>query len=305
MKQIFFYFFILAGFSLQAQKPIIDALNSAPSVRVFGKSLWIYPSNSISGDNSQNLNDWRCYSSEDLETWTEHGVIFGLNRLAWADKSVGSSDCIKENGKYYFYFTADSQIGVGISSSPSGPFIDEVRKPLIAKDNAGNAALDPNVFIDDDGQPYLLFAQGALYIAKLNSNLIMIDDIPVKLSVKNFSSGAWIHKRKGIYYLTYSSTKGANGTNLLEYSMSNSPYGPWYYKGKILDDNFKNGQHSIVEFKEKWYLFHDAGSGEVNKHQLFMEPLEYNADGTIKKISLIEGNAEVTGAFPTEKEKRN
>jgi len=295
MKHLFLFFFILAGVNLQAQNPIITDANSAPSARVFGKTVWIYPSTGVVGDSSQNTKDWHCYSSEDMETWTDRGVIFGLNRLVWAEQQAGSSDCIKENGKYYFYFTADSQIGVGISSSPSGPFIDELRKPLIAKDEAGNAAKDPNVFIDSNGQAYLLYDQNALYLVKLNTNLILLEDAPVKLSVKNFSSGAWMHKRNGIYYLTYASTKSGKGANLLEYSMSNSPYGPWYYKGLLLDNGSQGVQHSIIEFKEKWYLFYDASAENSNEQHIYMEPLEYNPDGTIKKIVLQNENSEAKG----------
>jgi beta-xylosidase len=244
--------------------------------------------------------DWHCFSSDDMEKWSDRGTIFGLNGLVWADKNAGSTDCIKENGKYYLYFTVDSQIGVAVSNSPAGPFMDELRKPLIAKDQGETTAADPNVFIDDNGQPYLLYGQNSLNIVKLKSNLTSLEDSPTKLSIKNFQSGAWMYKRKGLYYISYSSSKSGNGTNLIEYSMSNSPYGPWYYKGKILDNNSKSVQHSIVEFKDKWYLIYHIDSPNSEGQKVSMEPIDFNPDGSIKKITLVDENSEASGGAPGE-----
>lgn len=305
MKQLFLIIFILAGMNLQAQKPILPDFNADPSARVFGKTAWIYPTRDVAGNSNQEKTDWHCFSSDDMENWTDRGVIFGLNSLVWADKGAGSSDCIKENGKYYFYFTVDSQIGVAVSNSPTGPFMDELRKPLIAKNEGGTTACDPNVFIDDNGQPYLIYGQNSLCIVKLKSNLTALDDAPTKLAIKNFHSGAWMYKRNGIYYLSYASTKSGNGANLLEYSMSNSPYGPWYYKGRLLDNNSQSVQHSIVEYKDKWYLFYHIDGTNPNEHKVCMVPLEYNPDGSIKKITLSGENSELTGVNPASSTKTN
>lgn len=305
MKQIFLIIFILAGMKLQAQKPILPDFNADPSARVFGKTAWIYPTRDVAGNSNQEKTEWHCFSSDDMENWTDRGVIFGLKSLVWADKEAGSSDCIKENGKYYFYFTVDSQIGVAVSTSPTGPFMDELRKPLIAKNEGGTTAADPNVFIDDNGQPYLIYGQNSLCIVKLKSNLTALEDAPTKLAIKNFQSGGWMYKRNGIYYLSYTSSKSGNGGNLLEYSMSNSPYGPWYYKGKLLDNNSQSVQHSIVEFKDKWYLVYHTGGTSAGEHKVCMVPFDYNPDGSIKKITLSGENSELTGVNPASSKKSN
>lgn len=83
--------------------------------RVFGKTVWIYPSYNIAGSKGWNMVDWHVFSSTDLVHWTDYGVIFGVKQLTWASKFARNTDCISINGKYYFYSPADFQIGVTVS----------------------------------------------------------------------------------------------------------------------------------------------------------------------------------------------
>ena len=62
--------------------------------------------------------DWHVFSTSDMVHWKDHGVIFSLKDITWADKHAWAPDCIERNGKYYFYFPADDQIGVVIGTSP-------------------------------------------------------------------------------------------------------------------------------------------------------------------------------------------
>jgi len=89
-------------------------------------------------------------------------------------------DCILRNGKYYFYFPATVKasvgrgfgIGVAISDKPQGPFVPQ---PEPLKDVHG---IDPNVFIDNDGQAYIYYAQGNIYAAKLKENMLELASEP-------------------------------------------------------------------------------------------------------------------------------
>ena len=74
--------------------------------------------------------DWHAFSTDDMVHWKDHGVIFSLKDITWADKHAWAPDCIERNGKYYFYFPADDQIGVAVGDSPTGPFKDPLGKPL-------------------------------------------------------------------------------------------------------------------------------------------------------------------------------
>jgi len=51
---------------------------------------FIYPSHDAEGArNWKGMMDWHVFSTVDMETWTDHGVIFSLQDIAWADDLVG------------------------------------------------------------------------------------------------------------------------------------------------------------------------------------------------------------------------
>jgi beta-xylosidase len=266
--------------------PIIEGYYADPTARVFDGKIWVYPSHDIAGSQGWDMVDWHCFSSTDLKNWTDHGIIFGLKDLTWAAKYAWAPDCINRNGEYYFYFPADFQIGVAVSKSPTGPFKDALGKPLVAKNEGGTTAMDPCVFIDDDGQAYLYYGQNSLCMVKLKDDMITKDGEITKIPLKNFHEGIWIHKKDSLYYLSYPSNKGNMVANLLEYSIGKTPYGPFKYKGIIMDNRSRNVHHSIVKFNNKWYLFYHVQGPSPYERRVCMEYLEYNPDGTIKPIKM-------------------
>jgi len=142
---------------LLAQHQVLPDFQADPSARVFNGRLYVYPSHDIAGSKDWDMVDWHVFSTDDMLHWKDHGVIFSLKDVKWATKHAWAPDCIQRNGKYYFYFPADDQIGVAVSNSPTGPFKDALGKPLIAANEAGIRSIDPNIFIDDDGQAWLYF----------------------------------------------------------------------------------------------------------------------------------------------------
>ncbi len=283
---------IFAGSLLPAmsQNPILPDFHADPSTRVFNGKLYLYPSHDIAGMKHWDMVDWHVFSSDDLSKWTDHGVIFRLEDTTWANKEAWAPDCIERNGKYYFYFTAGGHIGVAVGDTPTGPFKDALGKPLARKGEAGiRYMIDPNVFIDDDGQAYL-FIGGArqLGVVKLKADMITRDGSIQLLDMPKFYEGVWVHKRNGIYYASYPTRESQKTmANVMVYSMSKSPLGPWDYKGEIIDNHSPNVHGSITEFKGQWYLFyHYAASPEKRERQTCMAPLFYNADGTIQPIQM-------------------
>ncbi|OHF03356.1 glycosyl hydrolase family 43 [Colletotrichum orchidophilum] len=70
---------------------------------------------------------------------------------------------------------------------------------------------------------------------------------------RRFFEAAWLHKRDGLYYFSYST----GDTHYLCYATSESPLGPFTYGGRILEPVLGwTTHHSIVEFKGQWWLFH-------------------------------------------------
>ncbi len=187
----YFYFLLFLSNIIIAQNPIIcNQFTADPSARVFGDSVYLYPSHDILAKEGHGHVGWFCmedyhvFSSANLTDWTDHGVIVSQDKVNWADSnafSMWAPDCIYRDGKYYFYFpsiTKDTTygkgfaIGVAISEKPYGPFIPEL-KPI--KNIHG---IDPCPFIDKDGQAYLYWAAKNIYVAKLKENMLDIATEP-------------------------------------------------------------------------------------------------------------------------------
>jgi hypothetical protein len=295
---------IIAHTRLLAQNPIIRNQYSAdPTARVFDGKIFLYPSHDILAKEGRGRVGWFCmedyhvFSSSDLVNWTDHGVVVSQDKVPWVKPdsySMWAPDCIFRNGKYYFYFPsapADTShgrgfaIGVAIADKPEGPFIPQ---PAPIKDVHG---IDPNVFIDKDGQAYLYWAQGNIYAAKLKPNMLELASAPVilqELPTKGLKEGPFLFERNGIYYLTYPHVR--NKTECLEYATGNNPLGPFTVKGVIMDESptgcWTNHQ-SIVEFKGQWYLFyhHNDLSPHFDKaRSVRIDSLSFGSDGTIQKV---------------------
>jgi beta-xylosidase len=286
-----FALLIICARIASAQHQILPDFQADPSARVFNGHLYVYPSHDIAGSKDWDMVDWHVFSTDDMAHWKDHGVVFSLKDITWADKHAWAPDCIERNGKYYFYFPADSQIGVAVSDSPTGPFKDPLGKPLIGRDEApGIRVFDPNIFIDDDGTAYLYFGNSndKLGVVKLKKDMITRDGPIQILNVKNYHEGIWVHKRKGLYYFSYPSYRGDKIANLMEYSVSKSPLGPFEYKGVILDNRSRNIHGSIVEFKGKWWLFYHVEGPSPYERRVCLARLRYAADGSILPIKMTD-----------------
>lgn len=293
---------LVAASSAKAQNPLIrNQFSADPTARVFGDSIYVYPSHDIRATPGHGRLDWFCmedyhvFSSANLTDWKDHGVIVSQTKVPWADSaaySMWAPDCIKRNNKYYFYFPATAKgvgqrgfsIGVAVSDHPYGPF-----KPL-DEPIKGVHGIDPNVFIDKDGQAYLYWAQGNLYAAKLKENMVELASEPQilgELPDKGLKEGPFLFERQGRYYLTYPHV--ANKTERLEYALSDNPMGPFKFAGVIMDETpgcWTNHQ-SITQFKNQWYLFYHSNdlSPQFDKNRAIRaDSLFFNADGTIKKV---------------------
>jgi GH43 family beta-xylosidase len=289
---------------LKSQNPFIrDQYSADPSARVFGDRVYVYPSHDILASEGRGRVGWFCmedyhvFSSANLTDWTDHGIIVTQNKIPWVKPdsyAMWAPDCIYRNGKYYFYFPAtpkDSSygrsfgIGVAVSDNPTGPFIPQ---PLPIKNVRG---IDPNVFIDKDGQAYLYWSQGNIFGAKLKENMLELDADPVtlqELPSKGLKEGPYLFERKGIYYLTYPHVE--NKIERLEYATSDNPLGPFKFSGIIMDESLSGcwtNHQSVAEFKGQWYLFYhdrDYSPNFDKARSIRMDSLFFNSDGKIQKV---------------------
>jgi GH43 family beta-xylosidase len=301
---VFFGMLVLFANSLFAQNPIIRTMYSAdPSARVFGDRVYLFPSHDILATPGKGRVGWFCmedyhvFSSANLADWTDHGMIVTQNKVPWVKPdsySMWAPDCIFRNGKYYFYFPSTPKdttiargftVGVATASKPEGPYTPEPN-PI-----KGVRGIDPNVFIDKDGQAYLYWSQGNIYAAKLKENMLELASEPVilkELPTKGLKEGPYLFERNGTYYLTFPHVE--NNIERLEYSTSNNPLGPFKMTGVIMDESPSGcwtNHHSVIQFKNQWYLFYhdrDYSPNFDKARSVRADSLFFNSDGTIKKV---------------------
>jgi GH43 family beta-xylosidase len=288
-----------------AQNPIIrNQFTADPSARVFGDRVYVYPSHDILATEGKGRVGWFCmedyhvFSSANLSDWTDHGMIVTQNNVPWVrpnSYSMWAPDCIERNGKYYFYFPTAAKdtitygrgftIGVAVADRPEGPYTPEAT-PI-----KGVRGIDPNVFIDKDGQAYLYWSAGNIYAAKLRSNMLELES-EVKtlrdLPAKGLKEGPYMFERNGIYYLTYPHVE--NKIERLEYATGDNPLGPFKVTGVIMDESESGcwtNHHSVIQFRNQWYLFYhnkDYSPRFDKARSIRADSLSFNADGTIKKV---------------------
>jgi arabinoxylan arabinofuranohydrolase len=284
----------------RAENPFVTKLYTAdPSAHVWADGrLYVYPSHDIDPPRGCDLMDqYHVFSTDDMVNWTDHGVILSAKDVEWGRPEGGfmwAPDCAFKNGTYYFYFPHPSgagkdwnntwKIGVATSKSPAKDFKSQgYIKGL-------ESQIDPTVFVDDDGTPYFYYGGGGkCFGGKLDDTMMAIDGKMQKMEgLVDFHEATWVHKRKGVYYLSYADNYNKpKAKNRMCYATSDKPLGPWKYQGVIIDSTDSFTDHgSIVEFKDQWYVFYhtSALSHQDWLRSICVDKLFYNEDGTIQKV---------------------
>lgn len=289
-----------------ADYPIVSNRYLAdPSCLVTKDRVYIYCSNDDESpvEGSYNIPNVICVSSSDMKNWTDHGSVFrAADSTTWAKKTWAPA-AIERDGKFFLYFgNGGANIGVAVSENPTGPFEDVLGKPLITHQTPGvqparNMWLfDPGVFVDDDGQAYIYFGGNGddnVRVAKLNRDMISLDGEVIKMNAPHFFEAAWVFKRNGTYYFTYSTTPRAEMR--IDYMTGDHPIEGYEYKGVVGDQppiNNNNNHAAQFQFKDHWYhVYHNrivakqAGIPTGFRRNLAIEEMEFNDDGSIKKVS--------------------
>jgi beta-xylosidase len=274
------------------------------------------------------MRDYRVYSMDRVGApVTDHGVALDIKDVPWAGRQMWAPDAAHKDGKYFLYFPAkDKQdvfrIGVAVSDRPEGPFKAQPQ-PI-----SGGFSIDPAVFTDEDTQSYMIFGgiwggqlqkwAGGQYdpkgsntdlgkpdepalkpkIAKMSGDMLSFAEAPRDITIldekgqplkggdsaRRFFEGAWMHKLGGKYYLSYST----GDTHRLVYATGDSPYGPFTYRGVIMEPvQGWTTHHSIVQHEGKWWLFHHDTqlSGKTHLRNVKVAELKHRPDGTIETIN--------------------
>ena len=300
-----------AGLLASAGNPLFPGLFTAdPAALVDKGRVYLYVGIDAAAPEGKDyvMNEWKVYSSCDMKNWTDHGSPLRYSTFSWAKKDAWASDIVKRDGKYYFFATVEhatnpgKAIGVAVSDSPTGPFVDAIGKALITNDMTKQTSIswddiDPGVFLDKDGQAYIYWGNTVLKYAKLKKNMTELDGPIMNIKPDNFTEAPYVHKHGKTYYLSFS----RNWPEETVYMTSDSPLGPWTHRGLIMEKNegVKTIHHAIVDFNGKSYIFyHNAKlpTGGEFRRSAAVEELLYNSDGS---IGVVAQTAEGPAANPS------
>ncbi len=278
-----------------ADNPIIQTRFTAdPAPMVYHDTVFLYTSHDEDDATGFKMMNWLLYTSTDMVNWTDHGAVASLRDFNWVnhDNGAWAPQCIERNGKFYLYCPMHGNgIGVLVADSPYGPFRDPLGRRLIETNHLWND-IDPTVFIDHGGQAYLYWGNPDLYYVKLNKDMISYSGKVVQVASipKNYQEGPWFYGRDGHYYLAYASTCCPEG---IGYAMSNSPVGPWEYKGYIMKPTPKSsGNHpGVIDYKGHSYVFgfnyylnYQLTDKHRERRSVCVEEFKYKPDGTIPEL---------------------
>lgn len=211
-----------------------------PTVFADGGSYYLYGTMDL--DTSQGF---LVYSSRDLEHWKPAGRAgdgFALKKGdSFGSMGFWAPQVFTYRGSCYMAYVANERIAIAKSDDgPLGPFRQKEHTALFRTDPRKN--IDPFVFFDDDGTPYLYYVmeQGGnqICVAELNGNLDEVKNekvcIQATLPWENTAQAEWpvaegpaVAKIDGLYYLLYCANDFRSPDYAVGYAVSNSPVGPW------------------------------------------------------------------------------
>lgn len=267
---------------------------------------------------------YTAYSSNNLKDWTYEDIVLDLksDQVSWADGNAWAPAIeekkTKDGYRYYLYFSGNpkngggKQIGVATADSPTGPFTD-LGYPMITESPVGRGQqIDVDVFTDPvSGKSYLYWGNGYMAGAELNKDMVSIKKKTLTVLTPEggtlqdyaYREAPYVFYRNGLYYFMWSVDDTGSPNYHVAYGTSTSPLGPI----KVATDPIVTIQnpekeiygpaHNSVICKpgtDEWYIVYHR----INKHYLdkslspgthrevCIDRLEFNADGTIKRVEL-------------------
>lgn len=213
-------------------EPIVDGDFADPYALAESDSIYIYATNTVDANipvmelrkghefNARYLGD----ALPKLPSWTVKGFQWAPS--VWA----------RPNGTFVMYYVTPSSsapdnrgcISRATSDDPAGPFVDDSTSAFICPLSQGGA-IDPSVFVADDGTPYLIWKSDGnccslptnIYSQQLASDGLDVAGDPVELITAtqkwegDLVEGPSMIKKGSTYYLFYS----ADNWNSTDYAI--------------------------------------------------------------------------------------
>ena len=284
------------------KQPILTGFHADPEVLYSNKTKKYYIYSTTDGTPGWGGHDFSVFSSENLVDWKDEGKMLDVkgDQVKWATGNAWAP-CIIEKKvgkayKYYFYFSAHNpqsnrkEIGVAVSDSPTGPFVDS-GAPIITdadrpKEARGGQAIDVDVFQDPkSGKFYLYWGNGFMAGAELNDDMLSVKKETIthmtpkggNLQTWAFREGAYVFYRKGTYYFMWSVDDTGSPNYHVCYGTAKSPLGPitidennyMVIKQKPEDQIYGTAHNSVLQIpgKDEWYIVYHR----INKNFIHHE----------------------------------
>ncbi len=306
MKHTIIITIMLFSLQLASQNPISPpgVYIADPTARVWKDGrLYIYGS----ADESCSYycsHTYHMLVTDDMINWKVVKNVFSSkgenDEVPYNETLLFAPSAAYRDGTYFLYYCQPDREhaeGVATSDSPTGPFTGGT--PM---DVGPYNEIDPGVFIDGDGQAYYFWGQFTLKMAKLKDNMKELDMTTIRDSILTesehfFHEGAFMAKIGDLYYLVYADISRGDIPTCIGYATATSPFGPYEYRGVIVDNNHCNPANwnnhgSIAEFNGQWYVFYHRSTHGCNKmRKAAVEPIEILPDGSIPEVEMTSQGA--------------
>ena len=272
--------------------------------RVFGDRIYVYGSHDRKDSIDfcdYKLKVWSAPVSDPTK-WVCHGDIFrsrdghdSPSDVDWTDELLFAPDVVERGGKYYLYaYIVNAKGCVAVADRPEGPFRLLSRYKYDIPNHYDNGTfIDPGVLVDDDGRVYIFCGYQGSYMCELKDNMYEAVPGSYKLDIiptaepHRFFEACSPRKINGTYYLIYSPQRGS----CLDYATSDSPTGPFTYRGTIIDNGIDfpggNDHGSVCCVNGQWYIFyHRMTNGTIMSRRGCVERIEILPDGTIPQVEM-------------------
>lgn len=268
-------------------------------------------------------------TSEDKINWKNAGRVFDSSHLpAWhkkdipnQDGSLWAPDIHYRNGQYHLYYSVsawmnfNSSVGYATNTTldrddPAYKWVDKGQ--VISYKNGGEKVnvIDPNVFVDMDGQGYLFYGsyQAGLRMVELDAGTGLLKTDPPKVTTITTSLGEGVFVIRGPeYYYIFASRgrccAGMRSTYQIVMGRSKTVGGPYLNKEgqSWADNNYSlflagdstepgRGHNGFFTEKDSTFIVYHAYTRAANGASLMrIKPLFIDKDGwpTLENTGLL------------------
>lgn len=254
--------------------PVYDGNFADPHVIAVDNGYFAFATNGPVG-NVQTL------KSPDLVKWEQVGdALPSLPAWTSPGKVWAPEVAVHAPDRYVMYYTTSDDeshrqcIGVAVSSSPEGPYVDKSPKPLICQEDEGGS-IDASPFQDASGRRWLYWKNDGnaigvdtwIYVSELSTDGLTLTG-PTHRLIKqdlawegNLVEAPYMVERDGKFHLFYSANAFDKASYAVGHALCTTPTGPCTKSGDPIltsSDDAAGPGHNMVIRKDNrdWFVYH-------------------------------------------------